>query len=285
MARHTAQIHHTALSFCRSLAYNSSSCTHGINLPMEICRIDAPRSCSRRRSSIRNSAFTGECTLSTPWKLPVTTFTLPSGSLSAFPTAMDPLSNSSPSPSFVDHHSLAWNRDILVNTALTRLPRTIIDLQSPSSRETLSRKPPPTPPHCQLCNRSHRKDDLQPHSQETQISLHMLAEHTEEKKCAGNTLKIRDRPTPHPPYQTQELYGVERRAYVGIKGSGSGSDRPGCGRPPHPFSLSSATTPPRSHGESRAKAFSWFGLLPCCYCVLGLASSKSIAVFFADTRC
>ncbi len=62
---------------------------------------------------MRKSAFTGWCTRNTPCKLPVTTFTLPLMSLSMFPTAIDPLSNSSPSPSFVDHHSRARNKDMI----------------------------------------------------------------------------------------------------------------------------------------------------------------------------
>ena len=88
--------------------------THGMNRPIDTCSMGAPRSCSNKRSSIRKSALTGWCTLSMPWKLPVTIFTLPSTLLSAFPSAMDPLSNSSSSPSFVDHHSRARNNDINV---------------------------------------------------------------------------------------------------------------------------------------------------------------------------
>ncbi len=50
-----------------------------------------------------------------PWRLPVTTFTSPLGSLSRFATQSDPMSNSSPRHAGARHHSRHLKRDILAS--------------------------------------------------------------------------------------------------------------------------------------------------------------------------
>lgn len=85
----------------------------GMNLPASICNIGCPRFCSTIKSSILNSRFLGQNILNNPEKLPVTTFIDPSEALSILATHSPPLSNSSPDPHCVAHHSLDLNRDML----------------------------------------------------------------------------------------------------------------------------------------------------------------------------